>query len=364
MKNILVFFGGQSTEHDISVLTGVMTAGSLDKEKYGVYPVYVARDGGWYYGEELFDVGWYGDIKRLPAKVTMLGGDNALYKVGRGGRLKPVCKAACIINCMHGERGEDGCLAAVAEMCAVPLVGSPLAASSVALDKIASKVFLKGLGIKTLPFLEIKENTDLGEAEEKLGYPVMVKPARQGSSVGVNKAETRAELERSVNKAKKFDEKVLVEKFAAGKLEINAAAYRAGGKIVVSECEMPATENRFLTFEDKYIKGERLFPAPISKKLSDKIKALTARIYEGLDCSGVIRVDYLLSGGALYVNEINSVPGSMAYYLFCDTFAEFSRMLDELIAEALERFNRRQTLIRRFDCNILKITGGKGGKSR
>lgn len=92
MKNILVFFGGQSTEHDISVLTGVMTAGSLDKEKYGVYPVYVARDGGWYYGEELFDVGWYGDIKRLPAKVTMLGGDNALYKVGRGGRRNPFAR--------------------------------------------------------------------------------------------------------------------------------------------------------------------------------------------------------------------------------------------------------------------------------
>ncbi len=367
MKDILVFFGGQSTEHDISVLTGVMTAGTLDKEKYNVYPVYVSRDGLWYSGEELFDVGWYTQSARMPARVTLLGGDNTLYQVIRGKKLKPLCKAKCIVNCMHGERGEDGCLAAVAQLCSVPLVGSPLAASAVALDKVAAKYYLKGMGVKTMPFEVVGEDTDLKAVGEKLGYPLMVKPARQGSSVGVNKAETLAELERSVNKAKKFDDKVLIEKFAEGKAEINAAAYRAGGKIVVSACEMPATSNRFLTFEDKYVKGERLFPAPISKKLSDKIRSLTEKIYAGLDCSGVIRVDYLLCDGAVYVNEVNSVPGSMAYYLFCDTFSEFSEMLDGLIGEACANFNRRMTLIRRFDCNVLQSAGGKsakGGKNR
>lgn len=361
-KNILVFFGGQSTEHDISVLTGVMTVSGLSGEKYGVYPVYVTREGDWRCGEELKDVAFYGEKRRLPAKVCLLGGDNTLYKIGRNGRLKPLCRAACIVNCLHGARGEDGALAAVAAMCGIPIVGSDITASAVAFDKVATKYALKGLGIKTMPFVHIETEKDLAEAEKKLGFPMMVKPARQGSSIGVNKAETFAELERSVNKARKFDTKVLAEKFAAGKVEINAAAYRKDGKIIVSECEMPATENRFLTFEDKYVKGERIFPAPIDKKLSDKIRAITAKVYAGLDCSGVIRVDFLLCGGEPYVNEVNTVPGSMAYYLFSDTFRGYSVMLDDMIEQALAEFNAKQTLVKRFDCNILTDAGAKGGK--
>ena len=361
-KKVLVFFGGQSTEHDISVLTGTMTAAALDGDKYEAVPVYISREGSWHSGETLKDVGFFAEKNRMPPRVCLLGGDNTLYKAGKNGKLKPLCKAACAINCLHGARGEDGALAAVAAMSGIPLVGSDIAASAVAFDKIATKTALKGLGIKTLPYVRVEGEEDLDEAEKKLGYPMMVKPARQGSSIGVNKAENRAEFERSVNKAKKFDTKVMAEKFAEGKIEINAAAYRRAGEIVVSECEMPATENRFLTFEDKYVKGERLFPAPVPKKLSDKIRAIAAKVYAGLDCSGVIRVDFLLVGGEPYVNEVNTVPGSMAYYLFSDTFEGFSAMLDEMIAEAMEDFNRRETLVKRFDCNILTSAGAKGGK--
>ena len=361
-KNVLVVFGGQSTEHDISVLTGVMCLSALQSEKYAAYPVYVSREGSWHCGEELRELSFYSEKRKLPQKVCLLGGDDTLYKIGKHGKLKPLLKAACIVNCLHGARGEDGALAAVAALSGIPLVGSDMAASSAAFDKVATKYALKGLGIKTLPFVNLESEDDLAKAEKLLGYPMFVKPARQGSSIGVNKAENRAEAERSVNKARKFDTKVLAEKFAAGKLEINAAAYRRKGEIVVSECEMPATENRFLTFEDKYIKGERLFPAPIDKKLSDKIRAVTAKVYAGLDCSGVVRVDFLVSGGEVYVNEVNTVPGSLAYYLFCDTFKQFSAVLEEMIEEALAQFNSKQTLVRRFDCNILESAGAKGGK--
>ena len=362
-KNVLVFFGGQSTEHDISVLTGIMTLSALrGNAAYTAHPVYVAREGNWHTGEELCDLSFYAENKKLPQKVCLLGGDNALYGIGRNKKLKPLFKTACIVNCMHGARGEDGALAAVAALSGIPIVGSEIAASSAAFDKAAAKYALKGLGIRTLPFVIVDSEDDLAAAERKFGYPMFIKPARQGSSIGVNKAENRAEAERSLNKARKFDTKVIAEKFAAGKLEINAAAYRRKGEIVVSECEMPATENRFLTFEDKYIRGERLFPAPIDKKLSDKIRSLTAKVYAGLDCSGVVRVDFLVSGGEVYVNEVNTVPGSLAYYLFCDTFQEFSAVLDELIAEALARFNAAQTLITRFDGNIWENAGAKGGK--
>ena len=361
-KNVLVVFGGQSTEHDISVLTGVMCLSALQNEKYAAYPVYISREGSWHCGEKLKELEFYSGKSRLPQKVCLLGGDNTLYKIGKNGKLKPMLKTACIVNCLHGARGEDGALAAIAALCGIALVGSDMTASSAAFDKIATKHILKGLGIRTLPYVRLETEDDLDDAEKRFGYPMFIKPARQGSSIGVNKAENRAEAERSFNKARKFDTKVLAEKFADGKLEINAAAYRGKDGIVVSECEMPATENRFLTFEDKYIKGERLFPAPISAKLSDKIRALTKKVYEGLDCSGIVRVDFLISGGEVYVNEVNTVPGSLAYYLFCDTFRDFSAVLDELIEEALRQSNARQTLIGRFDCNIWENAGVKGGK--
>lgn len=362
MKTVLVFFGGQSPEHDVSVLTGVMTLNSVDKDKFNAIPVYVARDGGWFTGDDLNDVESYkrSDAKKLK-RVCIVGGDNSLYLV-KGKKIKKLCSVACAINCLHGVKGEDGALKGLLDMSAIPVVGSPLLASSAAMDKAATKIFLKGLNIKTLPYVIYDKDTDFDLVAAKFGYPVMVKPANLGSSIGVNKAANKAELERSVNKAKKFDDKIILEKCAGGKLEINAAAYKGKNGIVVSECEMPATQNKFLTFEDKYVSGERTFPAPISKKLSDKIKEITKKIYASLWFSGVIRVDFLVTEGVPYVNEINTTPGSLAYYLFTDTFAGFKAMLTEMIEVAMGEFYFKNTLISRFDCDILKNAGGKGGK--
>ena len=362
MKNILVFFGGQSPEHDVSILTGVMTVNSVDKQKFTPLPVYVDRDGAWYTGDQLKDVANFKklDFKKLK-KVFILAGENALFTV-KGKKIKKICQVACAINCIHGVKGEDGSLKGLLDMSEIPVVGSPMLASSVAMDKIATKIFLKGLNIKCLPYVVLDKDTNLDEVVKKLGYPIMVKPANLGSSIGVNKAMDRAELEKSILKAKKFDDKIILEKCAGGKLEINAAAYRGKEGVVVSECEMPATENKFLTFEDKYVSGERVFPAPISKKLSDKIREVTKKIYTSLWFSGAIRVDFLITDGTAYVNEINSVPGSMAYYLFTNTFSGFTDILTDMIEVAITQFNYKSTLIKRFDCDILKNTGVKGGK--
>lgn len=361
MKSILVFFGGMSPEHDISVLTGVMTLNATDSVKYNPVPVYIARGGEWYTGDALRDVDFYKnpDFKSL-RRVAMVSGDNKLYIV-RKNKLKPLTSAACAINCLHGAKGEDGALKGLLDLSGVPLVGAPLAASAVSMDKIATKIFLKGLNIRALPYTVYGEQS-LDEAEQLLGYPIFVKPATLGSSIGVNKAANRAELEKSIAKARKFDEKVLLEKSSNSRLEINAAVFRGKSGVYVSECEMPSTQNKFLTFEDKYMGGERVFPAPISKRLSDKIRGIALKIYNKLDFSGVIRVDFLISEGQPYVNEINSVPGSLAYYLFCDTFKDFTQMLTDMIEAALENFNRKSTLITKFDCNILNMTTGKGGK--
>lgn len=361
MKNILVFYGGQSPEHDVSVITGVMTV-NASGAKYRAVPVYVSREGLWYTGRQLTDIGWYS--KPAPNKlkrVCLTPGDNALYYI-KGKKLKKGEAVSCAVNCMHGAKGEDGALKGLLDMSGIPLVGSPLLPAALSMDKCATKIFLKGLNIKTLPYEIFRDGDDLDKIEKNLGYPIMVKPSSLGSSIGVNKAADRAELVRSINKAKKFDDKILLEKCASDKIEINAAAYRGERGVVVSECEMPATENKFLTFEDKYIGGNREFPAPIPKKLSDKIRGITEKIYKELGFSGVIRVDFLLENGVPYVNEINSVPGSMAYYLFTDTFHGFAEIIGDMVETAMKEFNARATLISKFDCDILKITGGKGGK--
>lgn len=362
MKQILVFFGGQSPEHDISCITGVMTVNSVDKKKFSAIPVYVSHDGLWFTGNELLDISSFKNLNYKKLKrVCITGGDNVLYEIKKN-KLKKLQSISCAINCMHGAKGEDGALKGLLDMSGIPIVGSDLLPASLSMDKGSTKIFLKGLGIKTLPYALYDESVSLEETVKKLSFPIMVKPCKLGSSIGINKVFNMTELEKSIEKALKFDDKILLEKCASSKLEINCGAYMSKTGVTVSECEMPSTKNKFLTFEDKYVGGGRVFPAPISQKLSDKIKAITKKIYLALGFSGVIRVDFLIDNGIPYVNEINSVPGSLAYYLFTPTFKEFSLVLTEMISLAMEKFNKDSTLITNFSCDILNFTGGKGGK--
>ena len=362
MKSIAVFFGGQSTEHDVSCITGTLTVNAVDYCKYSVIPVYVSRDGEWYTGEVLKDIAFYKspDLKKL-TRVTIIGGDNALYAVKRG-KLKKIDNIACAINCMHGERGEDGALYGVLSLSGIAVVGSGITASGIAIDKIATKQALFGIKVKTLPFVVADSENAFKKAEKTLGYPMIVKPVTQGSSIGVNKVMDRKQLEKSVLKAKKFDDRVMIEKCAQNFFEINVGVYRGEKGVNVSLCEMPKTENGFLTFEDKYVAGEREFPAPISDILSDKIRKTAKKIYEELNFSGVIRIDFIVSGGEIFVNEINSVPGSMAYYLFYENLKGYTYMLSDMIDCALMQANKKSTLIKKFDCSVLEIKSAKGGK--
>ncbi len=362
MKSIAVFFGGQSTEHDISCITGVLTANAVDYYKYKVVPIFVSRDGKWFTGEVLKDISFYSspNLKKLKA-VTITAGDNTLYEVKRG-KLKKLENIACAINCMHGEKGEDGSLYGVLSLSGIAVVGSGITASGVAIDKVATKQALNGIKVKTLPYLLVSDDKDLDKAEKKFGYPMIVKPVTQGSSIGVNKVSDRRQLEKSVLKAKKFDDRIIVEKCAENFFEINVAVYKGEKGLVVSLCEMPKTKSEFLTFEDKYISGEREFPAPISESLSNKIRSIAKKLYIELNFSGVIRVDFIVSGGEVFVNEINSVPGSMAYYLFYENIKGYTYMLTDMIECAMQDFNKKSTLIKKFDCSVLQIKQAKGGK--
>ncbi len=360
MKNIAVFYGGVSVEHDVSVITGVMTVNSLDKKRFNAFPVYVDGNGEWFTGEILKDPDVYKNLNYKKLKrVTFVAGENALY-VKNGKKLKLLCKVYCAINCLHGERGEDGSLVGIFNMCDIPCASPSIYSSAVAMDKTLTKAALKGVNVKTLPFI-VARSFDKPKTPD-FGFPVVVKPVCGGSSIGVSVAETEEDLKRAVDYALKFGEKAVIEPCLKDFTEINCAAYKKAGKIRVSACERPVGRTEILTFSDKYEGGKRVFPADIDPTFAAKIRSITEKVYKTFGFSGVIRIDYFLKDGKIYLNEINSVPGSLAYYLFSDSLSGFTVMLNELIETAISEFAERSELQRKFDSGILSFSGAKGSK--
>lgn len=363
MKSVAVFFGGKSVEHDISVITGVMTVNSLDRTKYNGVPIYVDKNGEWFSGEELFDLDNYKNLNQKKLKrVTFFGGDNKLYCV-RGKRVKPLCEIAVAINCMHGERGEDGSLSGLLAMCGVPLASPPTMASAVCMDKSFTKTAMKGLGVNTLKSITVFDILELSRYENKFVYPLIVKPNKSGSSIGVTKADNFEQLKNGVLYALRLGVSAIIEPCLTDFIEINCACYLgADGSLCVSQCERPVGRSEILSFNDKYESGKRVFPADIDSKLADKIRKLTEKIYMGLSLSGVIRIDYFIANGKILVNEINTVPGSLAYYLFGNNLKTLTEMLNNLIEKAQADFAKTQTIQTDYKSGVLNGLGAKGVK--
>lgn len=362
MKNIAIFFGGISVEHDVSVLTGIITARTLkNSQKYNPVPVFVDNDGTFFTGEQLMSVDFYKNIDRKKLKkVLFYKRDNTLYQVKKN-KIKPLFIISCAINCMHGENGEDGSLAGILKMFGIPLSSPDIFSSALSMDKELQKRFLSGIGVKTNPC--IIYNNNLNYIEKKIGYPIIIKPANLGSSIGIKKAENRREAEEGILLAKKYSEKIIVEKYLSGFIELNCGAYKnSSGEIVVSELEKPKNKGGVLSFSDKYSEGEREFPAKIDEKTAKKIQTITAKVYDKIGANGIIRIDYMLYNGQIILNEINSVPGSLSYYLFCPTFSEFCKILEDIILLTEREYNKKSTLLKVYKSSVLEGFGTKASK--
>lgn len=363
MKNILVFFGGESCEHDVSVITGVMALNCIDKTKYNAIPVFVAKNGEWYTDDKMKDVCYFKTLnfKKLK-KVAILPYENLLYQVKKSKITNPI-PIYCAVNCMHGGVGENGNLFALLKMAKIPCVSSDLFASSLAMDKEFTKIALKGIGVNCLPCIRLKrdgyyvrKNYSLQLIEKTFNFPLIVKPANLGSSIGIKVAKDGGELQKAIDYAFKYDYKIIVEPALTNFREINCAVYRADDKIIVSQLEEPSLRGEILTFDDKYNRpSEKSFPAKLDEKTTLHVRKTTAEIYRKLGFSGVVRIDFLLSGDKVFVNEINSVPGSLSFYLFCKDIRAFSQMINGLIASAVADFNAYSQSTFSFDCNLLDI---------
>lgn len=362
-NTIAVVFGGVSNENEISVITGTMACNILKNGGESVLPVYVSTDGDIFADESLSDINAFKD-GGYSEKPRAIFGDGGVYIKNSRGKIKRFIKLYCALNCCHGGFGEGGGLAGLFAVCGIPFAGAGMFESAAFIDKYYTKLVLSSLGVTAADYRYITSPSRSGAAASQIGYPVIVKPARLGSSIGIAKAENEAELHEAVSAAFCYDGGVLIEKYLDGKREINCAAYFADGKVLVSPCEESIPRGELLSYDDKYSGGGKsVFPADIPDSISENIRRTTAKIYSRLYMRGIVRFDYILCGGEIYLSEINTVPGSLAYYLLSKGFKNFYPVLQAVIAQAREDFaeSRQKTILH---TGILKNFASNGCKSK
>lgn len=405
-----VFFGGKSVEHEISVITMNQAISSLNPEKYEIVPIYIAKDGVMYTGDDLLDLYSFKDMEVLLKrcyKVAVVN-DGKSIKVVRtpapwiGKRVLNTIDIAFPI--VHGTNCEDGTIAGFLNLLDIPYVGPDILSSAIGMDKILQKKVLKESGLPVVDFVSFysmeyikDEEKILKEIDEKLKYPMIVKPGNLGSSVGINKAKNKTELEECIELAMEFSDRIIVEKAVDNLKEINCSII---GNITESEtsiCEEPFFLDDILSYTDKYIgdgksggtigsKGtsskisgskvngskiknsnseftNKKIPADISKEKADEISQLTKEVFKALGCSGVARVDFLIDKDTdkVYVNEINTIPGALSFYLWEASGKSFEEELDQIIDIAIKRNREREKLTFSYDQNILSMQGTKTG---
>lgn len=378
--NLAVVFGSRSVEHEVSIVTALQILENADKEKYNLIPIYIDKLGKWHTGPALLDIKNYKDTNKLLSKIA------ESYLLDSNIKSKTVVpfkgnntKIDVAFPAIHGTFGEDGTLQGLLEMSGVPYVGSGVTGSAIGMDKVMQKSILKQNGINVADFLLLLREdwrndpkTFITKFEKEIGYPAIVKPANLGSSIGIKKVKDREELKDAIDLAAQFDRRIIVEDCLENVIEINCSVL--GYKnLEASICEQPIKSADLLSYEDKYLKGSktkgmaslsRLIPAPISPKLTNLVQETARQVFRLLDASGVARIDFFVDvkREKVWVCEINTLPGSISFYLWEKSGYPFPKLVDKLVELALERFNDRKQTQYSFSSNLLQ-TLGKGTKS-
>lgn len=348
MPNVAVFFGGRSHEHEISVITGMLAVNLLRTTRFRAVPVYLPVGGGMVTGKFRGVNEFRGGIPAHARSVRLEG--NALVREKSGRRLAHIDAA---LNCCHGGDGEDGTLSALLAWNGIASASPDAAACAVFMDKSLAKIAARGLGIAVAPGFAIAEEEWREKERDVLcrldafGYPVVIKPCRLGSSIGVSVARTEDEARAALELAFGLDGCALAERYFGNKRDINCAACRIGGNTVVSECEEVFSQDVVLSFHEKYEGAScgRAFPADLPEALRGDIAGATRTLYEAFRMRGVVRADFLVADGKAYFNELNMVPGSLAAYLFGASISEAKTFVAGLIEEALARPPQKKSFI-------------------
>ena len=386
-----VFFGGRSTEHEISVISANQAMAAINADKYEVVPIYIAKDGHWYTGDVLRDVANYKKgIKELLADCTEVYmrpvyGDYNLYPAKRHGifdKGKPVATLDVVIPVLHGSNVEDGIFEGVLETIGIPYAGCNTLSSANGMDKITMKMILAADGIPVVDYVWFTDkqwgrerDKFIDRIESELGYPVIVKPANLGSSIGIGSAHNREELISRIDDAGRYSSRIIVEKMIKNLQEINCSVLGDADDYETSVLEEPIKSGDFLDYKMKYMgnaKGaqgmqasKKRIPAELPDDETAEIKRLAGETFRVLGCHGVSRVDVMIDADTrkIYVNEINTIPGSLSFYLWEAAGVRFDELMDRLVRLALKRKRSQETKTTSFDANIFAMGGGmKGAK--
>ena len=386
---IALMYGGRSVEHEVSVISGIQAYMAIDKEKYDITPVYLTKNNEMYVGEDIGKIESYRDIPALlnrSTRVIMINEGDGVHMVSHKAGLfgkKTDIPVDLAFPVVHGTNVEDGALQGYFKTLGLPFVGCDVTASAVGMDKYVQKAVLKDNGIPvldsfiyTMADYEKMDNL-MNDIEEKIGYPVIVKPFNAGSSVGITVAKDRSELSKAIDEAYSYARKIIAEHAITKLREINCAVLGDENVAEASEIEEPLHSKDILSYEDKYCSGggkktgssqgmagvSRKIPAEVSPERREEIRAMAVKSFQKLGCNGVARIDFMIDeeNGKFYYNEINTIPGSLAFYLWEALGMKYKEQLDRMIELALKRVREEAAVTYSFDTNILSgaVLGGK-----
>ena len=394
MIKVGVVFGGVSVEHEVSIISAVQAMNKIDTEKYEIVPIYITKDNEWYTGSPLKEIETYKDmdlLKRYTTNVVLYKKNDEFVLQKKNGLLKSVVNTVdVILPIVHGTNVEDGCLQGYFRTIDIPFAGSDVLASAIAQDKIIQKEIFKTNNLPITKYVwfsdsEYNEDSDeiIKRIEKEVKYPCIVKPATLGSSVGISSCKNREALVGAIDDAINYDEKIVVEEKVENLTEVNISVLGTCDNVKLSLIEEVTTDDGVLSFDDKYINGSkkgstkggmasaaRRVPAIIPKKVEDEVKEVATAAFKACNLSGVVRIDFLIDQkkNNVYINEINSCPGSLAFYLWEPAGKNFTSLLDEMINIAIKNYRKRNNKTHTFKSNILSgyqgLKGTKGLKGK
>lgn len=389
MIKVGVIFGGESVEHEVSIISAVQAMNKLDNDKYDIIPIYIAKDGEWYTGDALREIDTFKDmdlLKRYTKNIVLYKKKGRFVLQSKGIFRRVVNDIDIVLPVVHGTNVEDGVLQGYLKTIGIPFVGSDVLPSAIAQDKVIQKQVFESALLPIPDYFwfydsEYVQDSDavIEKIEKKLKYPIIVKPATLGSSVGISSVDDRKSLMKAIEEAIEYDNKIIVEEKIMNLTEVNISVLGNYESQKLSEIEQVMTDNSLLTYDDKYINGSkklgksgmasasRKIPANIPSKLKEDVRNIAIEAFRAVGLSGDVRIDFLVDEKKkkVYINEINSCPGSLAFYLWDAAGKSFTSLLDEMINIGVKDYKKRVNKTHSFKTNILSgYSGLKGCKGK
>ncbi len=386
-QTVAVIFGGRSVEHDVSIVTGHQIIDAFSADDYDIVPVYITRDGRWFTGDPLRELRNFQDrdiTRRDDIQPCLLSPDTRhhgliLDPLAPRFRKSQVKRIDVVFPAVHGSHGEDGSLQGLLELADIPYVGYATLGSALTNDKILTKTVLRQANLPVLDdyafsrdqWLEQPDQT-IAAILDRLTMPLFIKPATLGSSIGIGRADTPELLRASIDIAASFDRRLLVEPAFADGIEINCSVIGFGDSYEASTLEQPLSWDEFLSYEEKYLRGsegmksaERLIPAPLNPNLAERIKQTSISAFKAVDGRGIARIDFLArpDNDEFYLNEINTMPGSLAFYLWQEDGFSRAALVEKLVQLAHDAYAVKRRNIYDYQTNLLEVASQRGLKS-